>query len=384
MRGRPLRVALGIVFVVGAVAIDLRASAAEPGRIEVIEVSGIIDGSVERAVIGGIEAAEREDAALVVLQIDSAGVVEAARTERMLDRIRRADVPVATWVGPPRASAEQGAALLALSGHVRAVAPGTSLGPVVTLDLRRKSWGSRDPLIMSLLGSLPGASSRAPAPFGRRLGAEELEDAGLIDHVIPAVADLLDEIDGTRVNVRDESVPLSTNSEESTVRFHSLDLFGRALHAAAQPSISYLLLLLGLVGLVFEIFHPSTGPAGVAGAAALALSLYGVVVLGGSWLGVALIVAGVAGFAVDLRYQSLGPFTAAGFVGLTAGSLLLFPGPWLRVSPWVLAFGIVGMVAFLLGAMTRVLRDLRAVARGELEVRDAHPHPNGQGGDHAS
>jgi hypothetical protein len=46
----------------------------------------------------------------------------------------------------------------------------------------------------------------------------------------------------------------------------------------------------------------------------------------------------------------------------------------------VLAFGIVAMTMFLLGAMTRVLRDLRAIARGELEVQDAHPHPNGHEG----
>jgi hypothetical protein len=65
--------------------------------------------------------------------------------------------------------------------------------------------------------------------------------------------------------------------------------------------------------------------------------------------------------------------TAAGLAGLVAGSLMLFHGPWLHVSPWALAFGITSMFLFLVGAMTRVLRDLRAVARGELEVREAHP-----------
>ena len=32
------------------------------------------------------------------------------------------------------------------------------------------------------------------------------------------------------------------------------------------------------------------------------------------------------------------------------------------------------MSIFMISVMTRVLRDLRAVARGELEVRDAHEH----------
>src|SRR5439155_27245500 len=124
---------------------------------------------------------------------------------------------------------------------------------------------------------------------------------------------------------------------------------------AAQPSITYLLVLLGLVGILFEAFHPSTGPAGVSGLLAVGLAVYGIVVLGGSWLGFGLIVVGVAGFAIDLRYASLGPFTAAGFAGLVAGSVLLFHGPWLRVPPVLLAAGVVAMTAFLLGAMTRVL-----------------------------
>jgi membrane-bound serine protease (ClpP class) len=143
-------------------------------------------------------------------------------------------------------------------------------------------------------------------------------------------------------------------------------------------------LLVGLVGLVFELFHPSTGPAGISGLIALGLAVYGIVTLGGSWIGFALIVIGVVGFCLDLRFQALGVATILGFAGLVAGSLLLFSGTFLSVSVWVLAFGIVSMVAFLLGAMTRVLRDLRAVARGELEVTEAHPHPNGQGDPHES
>jgi membrane-bound ClpP family serine protease len=110
------------------------------------------------------------------------------------------------------------------------------------------------------------------------------------------------------------------------------------------------------------------------------------VVLGGSWLGLALIVAGVSGFAIDLRYASLGPFTFAGLAALVAGSVLLFHGPWLHVPLALLVFGIAGMTAFLVGAMTRVLRDLRLIRSGQLEVREAHEQiasDNGQGGSSA-
>lgn len=327
------------------------AYARELRRVEVLEVKGIIDGSVERSIRATIGDAQRAHAELVVLQIDSAGVVGEGRTERLITNLANARVPVVAWVGPAGAETRNGATSLVLNAHFAAVAPLSRIGSVETLDLHRR-------------------------------GVDLSDDVGQDRPRIRAasVSELLELLDGRRMQLGGRPIRLSTDPSEVMIRFHKLDLLGRVLHAAAQPSITYLLLLLALVGIVFELFHPSTGPAGLAGLAALALALYGVVTLGGSWLGFALIVAGVAGFAVDLRFQSLGILTAVGFGGLVSGSLLLFNGPWLHVSPWVLAFGVVSMVLFLLGAMTRVLRDLRAVARGELQVQDAHPHPEAEGG----
>lgn len=347
-----MRASFRLILALTACAALWPPAAEAAGGVEVVEVKGIIDGSVERTVMATLEAAARDRDELVVLQIDSAGVVDARRTRRLVEAVRGSQTPVAAWIGPPGAEARNGAALLVHAADVAAVSPLSSLGAVRTMDLRDNVAPTADDLT-------------------------DLEDER--ERLVRAatVLDLLEQIDGREVESGGEERKLNLDPEQISIRFHKLDLFGRALHAAAQPSIVYLLLLMGLVGVVFELFHPSTGPAGVAGLAGLALGMYGFVTLGGSWLGLALLLVGVAGFCVDLRYEGLGLATAAGLAGLIAGSLLLFRGPWLRVSPWVLAFGIVGMVLFLLGAMTRVLRDLRAIARGELEVTDAHPHPEG-------
>lgn len=345
--------------------------------VQVVEVKGIIDSSVERTVLGVLEEAGADD--IVILQIDSAGTLGEDRARRMVDAIRDADAAVVTWVAPPATGqARHGAAVLALAGHVRVMAPGATFGPATTLDLRADA---PDPaatadLIASLVPEATTLTEQA-------VGADDAEDLGIVDHVAPSILDVIEEVDATEVEIGGRSRTLSVDAETATIRFQKIDLWGRLLHAAATPNITYLLLLLAFVGIVFELFHPSTGPAGVSGLAALALGLYGVVTLGGSWLGFGLLVAGIVGFAVDLRFASLGVFTLLGTGGLVSGSLLLFAGPWLRVNPWVLAVGIVGMVLFLLGAMTRVLRDLRAIAAGELEVTDAHAqevvHENGDG-----
>lgn len=353
------------------VALAGAAEAKQGGRVEVVDVSGIIDGPVERAILSTLEAAQdRDDTVLVVLQIDSTGVVDQRRTIRLLDAVNESRKPVVTWVGPPGARAEHGAGLLALTGHGRAVAPASSIGPIGTIDLRRT-----DPT--ALTATPTTTNNKSPAK--RRMFSDDLEDAKLVQHVVPNLEELLGELDGTKVAVpKVGDVELFTDPARARVRLHSVDLLGRLLHAASQPSISYLLLLGGLVGIVFEVFHPSRGPAGLSGLVALALSLYGVTVLGGSWPAVALILAGVGGQAWDLRNTNVTIFSFAGVVALVAGSLLLFRGPWLRVDPWVLGIGIVGMTLFMYGVMTRVMRDLRLVASGELEVREAHePHLNG-------
>lgn len=360
-----------VVLVATGAVLTSPAGAQSSGReVEIVEAKGIIDGSVERAVLATLKDAERRDAALFVLQIDSGGTVGTDRMRRIVEALHDANVPVLSWIGPPGARAANGAALVANAADFRAMAPGTVLGPLETVDLRRRD-----------VSSLPQSGARGVLPTavlrGAALPADAAQDAGLVEYVEPSLQELFVTIDEQGAEYRGEKIVVD---EDAKIRFHKPDLFGRLLHAAAQPSMVYLFLLLALVGVVFELFHPSTGPAGVAGLAALALSVFGAITLGASWLGFGLIVAGVAGFAIDLRYESVGPFTALGFAGLIAGSLLLFPGPYLRVDPWLLAFGIVAMAMFLLGAMTRVLRDLRALARGELEVQDAHPHPNGHEG----
>lgn len=354
---------LGSLFFAAAVLLFApAATAATPGRIEVIDVSGIIDANVERAIVRGIEEAEREGAKLIVLEVNSNGSVGSGRSERIAEELRDTRIPVAAWIGPVGARARNGAALLWHAADYSAMSPATTVGPIATLDLRTRTPRSQ------LLATVNRLDADASGPAA----ADEAERSQRADFVVGSVGDLVAGLDGKQYSGPKGDTKLELDPRADVIRLHKLDLLGRVLHAAAQPSIVYLLLLLGLVGVVFEAFHPSTGPAGISGVLAVALSVYGLVALGGSWLGLGLIVAGVVGFAVDLRYQSLGVFTLAGFAGLVAGSVLMFNGPFLRVPWWVIAGGVAGMTAFLLGAMTRVLRDLRLVASGELEVRDAH------------
>jgi membrane-bound serine protease (ClpP class) len=226
----PFRRISAVVFLLGAALLAPGlVSAQSPGSIEVVEVKGVIDGPVERAINANLEAAERGRAALVVLQIDSRGVVDAARTRRIVGTIARADVPVAAWVGPPGARAEHGAARIVEAARIRAMSPGSSLGPLETLDLRDRGRVAE----LEDHGLL------------RRLGADAARDAKLVRFVEPSLNEL--------ITVLDERGAVELDVDDALIRFHKLDIWGRALHAAAQPSIVYLFLLLALVGIVFLV-----------------------------------------------------------------------------------------------------------------------------------
>src|SRR5437879_5415776 len=91
--------------------------------------------------------------------------------------------------------------------------------------------------------------------------------------------------------------------------------------ARAPPPVAYLLLVAGLSLLVFELFTGGVGIAGGVGAAALVLSAYGLTVLPVNTVGLALIVVGFFGFAVDVQTGVPRLWTGVGVVALGVGSV---------------------------------------------------------------
>jgi len=139
------------------------------------------------------------------------------------------------------------------------------------------------------------------------------------------------------------------------VRLAKLDLWPRTLHTVASPPVAYLLLCAGLALLVFELFTAGVGIAGMVGALSLVLAGYGLAVLPTNPVGVALMVLGLFGFAVDVQTGVPRVWTGIGVLSLVVGSLLLFDDPvslgWLP-----LVAGVVGVVLLMLGGLPATVR----------------------------
>jgi membrane-bound serine protease (ClpP class) len=364
MRAVRLKAFLPVLLALG-VTMPL-ASAAQGGPVvDVVEVSGIIDRSIASYITSAIESAPSRGAELIVLQIDSAGGVkvtpESLLVPPLVRRVRESPVPVAAWVGPRGARAGSTALFLLEAAHVAAVGPSARIGPLVPLDLGHP--GREDVLTVAKVAREAGRTWTRFDPHAT-FGANASMRAGLADLVVPSTAELLRRLDGSTVTTAAGTTTLRLRKDEVVVRFQRPGPFARLLQTLANPSLIYLMLVAGAALLAFELFQSGFGVAGVSGAGLLAGAAYGLTVVPARAWAVALVAAGLALLTLDVALHELGPATAGGTAALVAGSLLLLPGPVLRLQAWLVVVVAALALVFFVPVMTVVRRAQRAPAGG--------------------
>jgi membrane-bound serine protease (ClpP class) len=305
--------------------------------------------------------AAREDAELVVLQVTSRAGVSLDSAE-LVALIAASPVPVAVYIGPigTGPSAGGAAAALWLAGHVRALAPDATVGPLAPLDLRQLD--AAEPDAAAILAVTP----RSDAPSAdalevlaeltdRALAAETLVAVGLA-RISTGIEPLLVELDGVEVLTADGTRTLRLRPDELQVRFHSLGLVRRMLHAASTAPFVYLLLVVGLGLLLFEVFQPGFGVAGLAGVITAGVGIAGAFVLPVRWWAVALVVLGLLLYALDTAIAGFGPVTLAATGAFAAGSWWFYAAPALQLEWWLVALATISALVFFVFVLTVVLR----------------------------
>jgi membrane-bound serine protease (ClpP class) len=106
---------------------------------------------------------------------------------------------------------------------------------------------------------------------------------------------------------------------------------------------------------VFELFTGGVGIAGGVGAACLVLSAYGLTILPTNPLGIALLLLGMFGFAVDVQTGVPRVWTGVGVVSFVVGSLVLYRDP-VQLGWLPLIGGVVGVVLMMLAGLPATVR----------------------------
>ena len=369
------KIALGLIASALALGPVLPVAAQQEQHVvEIIEVRGVIDPTTAGYLTETVDDAVESQAEVIVIQLDTPGGLDVSMRE-MVQKILRSPVPVVVWVGPPGARAASAGVFLVYASHVAAMASGTNLGAAHPVDLGGDLSGTVEQKAVNdataFLRSLAEQRGR-DVEFAEEavresasLTATEAQGRGVIEIVSPTIADLLRQLDGLTVATESGQRTLVTDvSEEGqdrvVLRFHKLGLLRRILHAVTDPTIAYLLLILGFWAIVFELSQPGFGIAGVAGAVSLILAFYALAILPVNLAALLLVLLGLALFTVDVFTAGLGVFTIGGTLALTFGSFLLFAGsPAIDVSPWVIAIVVASSVLFFGFAMTVAMRARR-------------------------
>ncbi|MFN2627409.1 MAG: nodulation protein NfeD [Gaiellaceae bacterium] len=289
-------------------------------------------------------------------------------------------IPVIVYVSPEGARAASAGVWIAQAADVLAMAPTTNIGSSTPIDSSGQNLGSdlRRKVINDAAASLTalaqthGRNTSWPAKAVRgasNLTAEQALRIHAIDLIAPSLPALLRRLDG--YTTKDAQRPFTLHLASAAIVDASPGFLTRLLNTLIDPNIISLLFLAGIVGIGFEIFHPGIVLPGALGAVSLLTALFGFSVLPISWVGLVLILLGVALLVIDAHVVSHGALTVSGLISLGVGMVMLFhnaPSPYHTSLPLVLALtlGLGGFWAFALTKAVQVRRSPVAVSQSRV------------------
>jgi len=366
-------VTLSMRFLLVLAAISF-AAAAQAATVDVVPVEGAIGPASADFARRSIERAAKDGASLVILRVDTPGGLDTSMRE-IIKAILASPVPVAVFVAPSGARAASAGTFILYAAHIAAMAPGTNLGaasPVSVMGgsdeksekagtMARKVTNDAVAYIRGLaeLRKRNADWAEKAVREGASLSASEALKMKVIDHVAGDVPALLKAL----------------GKEDVQVRTIEPDWRTRALAVVTNPSVAYLLILVGIYALVFEFMNPGLILPGVVGAISLLLALYALHLLPVNYAGLALIVLGIAFMAAEAFLPSFGALGIGGIIAFVFGSVMLIEDtnlPGFEI-PYALIGGVAiasaGLLMFVGGLFLKARR--RAVVSGREDMLGA-------------
>jgi membrane-bound serine protease (ClpP class) len=334
-----------------------------------VTVDGVITPVMADHLREALDRAETEGHQALLVEIDTPGGLDTSMRD-IIQSFLNARVPVIVHVSPQGARAASAGALITLSSHVAAMAPGTSIGAATPIggqggeDLEQKIIEDAASYAESIAEERGRNVDFAidAVREGTSIAANEALEIGVIEIVARDRAELLAELDGRAV----ELAPGDTVTLETTgVQVVEVEMgFARSvLQWLADPNIAFLFISIGTLAIIYELANPGIGAGGITGAILLLLAFTALSVLPVNAAGAILLVLAGVLFVAELFVPGIGVFAAGGTVALVLGGLFLFRGP-IGVDPaalWPVAI-LVGGGALGLGRVAWRTRRLVGVS----------------------
>jgi len=326
------------------------------GDIFLGEVNGMISPATSSYFLRTVSVAEQEEAMCLILKLDTPGGLDASMRE-ITKRILNAKIPVVIYVAPKGARAASAGVFILYASHIAVMAPGTNVGAAHPVSIGGEKLDSV--MIEKVTNDAVAYLKAIAKEKGRNIGwaeksvresasidAETALTIGVCDLIAKDVDDLIAKLHKRKVRIDDKEMILDT--ESGSVRNIPMTFKENLLLILTNPTVAYVLLLLGVYGLFFELQNPGMIFPGVAGGICIILGFYALQLLPVNYAGVALILLSAILFILEIYITSHGLLTIGGIISLIFGSLILFESDvsFLRLSWEVIVIAVVIIAAF--------------------------------------
>ena len=442
MRRLPRVVSLLLLFA-GALLLSVQAQeggneAGAPADVRVMTIHEAIGPAVSDWFLRTLADAEEQGVDLLVVELDTPGGLDKSMRD-MIQGILSSEVPVATYVTPRGARAASAGTYLLYASHVAAMAPATNLGSATPVQIGGgggEDDGGGSPFSLQTGngsdGSEEGAGNETSNGDGgaseERSGDASAMEKKVINDAVAYIRGLA-ELRGRNADWAEQAVREAVNLPSSEaleknvidIRADSLEaMLAQAdgmevdvdgvmqalvlaehrisridkdwrtefLTVITDPSVAYILMLVGIYGLILEFYNPGMGVPGVVGAICLLVGLYALQMLPISYVGLALILLGIGLMVVEAVSPSFGILGLGGAVAFVIGSVMLMdtelPGYQIAM-PVIAAFSVSTVLIMVLVLRMALQSTRRPVVSGSqgmegntaVAVRDFDERGNG-------
>ncbi len=357
-------------------------------KVYLIEVDDAIGPASQDLISRGMSAAAKNQSPLIIIKLNTPGGLDFSM-RKIIAAILDSKIPVVTYIAPAGARAASAGTYILYASHIAAMAPTTHLGaatpvkiggipelpdlsgeknPTETSDnqttMEKKVLNDAVAYIRGL-AELHGRNAEwaeLAVTQAQTLTASEALDKGVIDLIADDVTQLLDKINGKKINVGNVETTLAMQNVE--IERIQADWRNRLLSIITDPNIAYILMLVGIYGLIFEFSSPGFVLPGVVGAISLILALYAFQILPVSYAGMVLVVVGLTFIIAEAFVSSAGILGAGGLIAFVIGSIILFDDEHLAVSiPLIGGLALVagGFLVWMVSTLSR-LRQTQVVS----------------------